>query len=184
MPAATRRPSGSECIHGLVDLRNVAGMGAQRGAADQECFTGERGDVSSGSFALGRGRVFFAGVHGRSRPKGFHGPLRAQVLMMFRAVRYFPTILCCWVFVLKRQRPASPSFPPAAFSPSFRLPSSPLPSACPHRHHRHHPRHHRFGTPLTRFVAPQGGPPNAPVAAPACHHRAHFGTPLTRFVAP
>ena len=127
MPAATRRPSGSECIHGLVDLRNVAGMGAQRGAADQECFTGERGDVSSGSFGLGRGRVFFAGVHGRSRPKVFHGPLRAQILMMFRAVRYFPIILCCWVFVLKRQRPASPSFPPAAFSPSFRLPSSPLP---------------------------------------------------------
>ena len=70
-----------------------------------------------------------------------------------------------------------------------------------------------FGTPLARFVAPQGAPPKGPVATPACWtspfrhtthtfrgpiggstegpsgkvHTApppHFGTPLTAFVAP
>ena len=43
---------------------------------------------------------------------------------------------------------------------------------------------HQFGTPLTRFVAPQGAPPKAPVAQAACAAATHLGTPLTRLVAP
>eukprot|EP00959_Pyramimonas_sp_CCMP1952_P385019 8069204-Pyramimonas_sp.AAC.1 len=44
--------------------------------------------------------------------------------------------------------------------------------------------HSHFGTPLARFVVPQGAPPKAPVPPPACVTHAHFGTPLTCFVAP
>eukprot|EP00959_Pyramimonas_sp_CCMP1952_P464714 9487086-Pyramimonas_sp.AAC.1 len=40
-----------------------------------------------------------------------------------------------------------------------------------------------FGAPLTRFVAPEGAQPKAPVAAVACGSTAHFSAPLTRFVA-
>eukprot|EP00959_Pyramimonas_sp_CCMP1952_P052663 1101042-Pyramimonas_sp.AAC.1 len=39
------------------------------------------------------------------------------------------------------------------------------------------------GMPITRFVAPQGALPQAPVAAPAWRPRP-VGTPVTRFVAP
>ena len=43
---------------------------------------------------------------------------------------------------------------------------------------------HGFGTPLTRFVAPQGAPPKAPLAGSACIRALRFGTPFIRFVAP
>eukprot|EP00959_Pyramimonas_sp_CCMP1952_P032187 675351-Pyramimonas_sp.AAC.1 len=51
--------------------------------------------------------------------------------------------------------------------------------AAPARAHRTH-----FGTSLTRFVAPYGAPPNAPVVALACASRILVGTPFQRFVAP
>eukprot|EP00959_Pyramimonas_sp_CCMP1952_P099119 2072146-Pyramimonas_sp.AAC.1 len=38
--------------------------------------------------------------------------------------------------------------------------------------------------PLTRFVAPQGAQPTAPVAVPARVPATHFGTTFTRFVLP
>ena len=41
-----------------------------------------------------------------------------------------------------------------------------------------------FGTPFTRFVAPQGASQKAPVVVFACVRATHFSTPLTRFVAP
>ena len=43
---------------------------------------------------------------------------------------------------------------------------------------------HGSGTPLTRFVAPQGAPPKAPLAGSACIRALRFGTPFIRFVAP
>ena len=43
---------------------------------------------------------------------------------------------------------------------------------------------HGSGTPLTRFVAPQGAPPKAPLAGSACVRALRFGTPFIRFVAP
>ena len=45
------------------------------------------------------------------------------------------------------------------------------------------PRAH-FGTPLTRFLPPQGAPPMASVGALAYRPRPHFGTPLKRFMPP
>eukprot|EP00959_Pyramimonas_sp_CCMP1952_P213824 4474084-Pyramimonas_sp.AAC.1 len=40
-----------------------------------------------------------------------------------------------------------------------------------------------FGKPLTRFAAPEGAPPKAPMFVTTCVDAVNYGTPVTRFVA-
>ena len=84
-------------------------------------------------------------IHARRYEDALHSPLQNEATVFFETSGvdlggkfFFPTILWCWVLVLKRQRPAlPPPPPPAAPSLLLEVPGGPsildsrVPSLCP-----------------------------------------------------